>query len=461
MRNVEELREAHVGRLMLKYFVPAFIGVFVNALYNIVDRIFIGQGVGAEALSGISVIFPVMLIMMAFGMLIGIGSGVIVSINMGKKDMDRAEKTLGTSFTLMIIVSVIIMIVTYALKVPILRSFGSTEETFQYANDYLDIILGGVIFMVVGFSLNNIIRSEGNAKIAMISMLLSSVTNLILDPIFIFVLDMGVKGAAYATVISMFVLMLWVLYHFIKSKRSVIKLRLQNIRVNWEIMIEIVAIGMAPFSMQIAGSFVQGLLNKKLIEFGGDLAVGAMGIINSVITLVVMAIVALNMASQPIIGFNYGAKSVDRIKQALRITLIAATLISVAAFALIEAFPGIIIKLFNNDSETLYKLASNGLRLVILAFPIIGFQVVASNFFQAIGKAGLSLFATLIRQVIVLIPLLFILPGFWGINGIWISFPISDSLSAVVVSILLYREWIELPLALKNDEEREQASVVV
>lgn len=455
MKNVEELREAHVGRLMFKYFVPAFIGVFVNALYNIVDRIFIGQGVGAEALSGISVIFPVMLIMMAFGMLIGIGSGVIVSINMGKKDMDRAEKTLGTSFTLMIIVSIIIMIVTYALKVPILRSFGSTEETFQYANDYLDIILGGVIFMVVGFSLNNIIRSEGNAKIAMISMLLSSVTNLILDPIFIFVLDMGVKGAAYATVISMFVLMLWVLYHFIKSKRSVIKLRLQNIRVNWEIMIEIVAIGMAPFSMQIAGSFVQGLLNKKLIEFGGDLAVGAMGIINSVITLVVMAIVALNMASQPIIGFNYGAKSVDRIKQALRITLIAATLISVAAFALIEAFPGIIIKLFNSDSETLYKLASNGLRLVILAFPIIGFQVVASNFFQAIGKAGLSLFATLIRQVIVLIPLLFILPGFWGINGIWISFPIADSLSALVVSFLLYREWTRLPLIIRNDENTE------
>lgn len=455
MKNVEELREAHVGRLMLKYFIPAFIGVFVNALYNIVDRIFIGQGVGAEALSGISVIFPVMLIMMGFGMLIGIGTGVYVSINMGKKDMERAEKTLGTGFALMVVVSILIMIVTYALKVPILRSFGSTEETFQYANDYLDIILAGVMFMVIGFSMNNVIRSEGNAKIAMISMILSSVTNLILDPIFIFGLGMGVKGAAYATVISMFVLMIWVLYHFIKSKRSVIKLHLQNIRIDWEIMLEIVAIGMAPFSMQIAGSFVQGLLNKKLIAFGGDLAVGAMGIINSVITLVVMAIVALNMASQPIIGFNYGAKSVDRIKQALRITLIAATLISVAAFALIEAFPGLIIKVFNNDSETLYELASNGLRLVILAFPIIGFQVVASNFFQAIGKAGLSLFATLFRQVIALIPLLFILPGFWGIDGIWLSFPISDTLSALVVSFLLYREWQRLPILVQSPANEE------
>ena len=446
MRNVEELREAHVGRLMLKYFIPAFVGVFVNALYNIVDRIFIGQGVSAEALSGISVIFPVMLIMMGFGMLIGIGTSVYVSINLGKKDFDRAEKILGVGFGLMILASVVIMIVTYSLKVPILRSFGSTDETFQYANDYLDIVLAGVMFMVVGFSMNNVIRSEGNAKIAMISMLLSSVTNLILDPIFIFGFDMGVKGAAYATIISMFVLMVWVLYHFLKSKRSVVKLHFKYVRFDRYITWEILAIGMAPFSMQIASSFVQGLLNKKLIAFGGDLAVGAMGIINSVLTLVIMAIVALNMASQPIIGFNYGAKSVSRIKQTLRITLIAASLISVFFFGVLELFPGVIIKIFNNDSETLYGIAERGLKVVVLVMPIIGFQVVASNFFQAIGKAGLSLFATLFRQVILLIPLLFILPGFWGIDGIWFSFPISDALSAVVVAFILYREWKRLPL---------------
>ncbi|MBT6763389.1 MAG: MATE family efflux transporter, partial [Prolixibacteraceae bacterium] len=223
MKNIKELSEAKISRLMLKYFIPAFIGVFVNALYNIVDRIFIGQGVGAEALSGISVIFPVMLIMMGFGMLIGIGTGVYVSINLGKKDIDKAEKTLGTGFALMLVVSAIIMVVIYLLKVPILRSFGSTEETFQYANDYLNIIIGGTFFMVIGFSLNNVIRSEGNARIGMISMILSSVTNIILDYIFIFWLDMGVKGAAYATVISMFVLMLWVLIHF-RSNRAVVKL---------------------------------------------------------------------------------------------------------------------------------------------------------------------------------------------------------------------------------------------
>ncbi len=444
MRNIDELRDASIGRLMLKYFVPAFVGVFVNALYNIVDRIFIGQGVGAEALSGVSVIFPVMLIMMGFGMLIGIGTGVYVSINMGKKDMKRAEQTLGTGFALMVLVSILIMVVTYLLKVPILRSFGSTEETFQYANDYLNIILIGVLFQVVGFSLNNVIRSEGNARIAMYSMILSAGTNLVLDPIFIFWLDMGVKGAAWATVISMFVLMIWVVAHF-RGSRSVIKLRKRNIRIDWGILQEIVAIGMAPFAMQIANSLVQGLLNKKLIDYGGDLAVGAMGIVNSVVSLVIMAIVAINMASQPIIGFNYGAKSVPRVKEALRLSLIAATIIAVAAFAFIEAIPGVLVRLFNSDSKELYDISVHGLRLVILALPVVGFQVVASHFFQAVGKAKLAMFATLFRQVIGLIPLLFILPGFWGISGIWLAYPIADTMSALAVSVLLVREWKRLP----------------
>ncbi len=444
MKKIDELSEAKIGKLLLKYFIPAFIGIFANTLYNIVDRIFIGQGVGAEALSGISIIFPVMLIMMAFGMLIGIGTGVYVSINLGKKDFDGAEKTLGTGFLFMMVTSAVIMVVIYLLKVPILRSFGATEETFQYANDYLDIILGGVFFMVIGFSLNNVIRSEGNAKIAMVSMILSSVTNLILDPIFIFGFGMGVKGAAYATIISMFVLMVWVLLHF-RSKRAVILLRGRNIRINWKILGQIVAIGMAPFSMQIANSFVQGLINKQLIIYGGDLAVGAMGIINSVAMLVVMSIIALNMASQPIIGFNFGAKSVSRIRETLRISLTAATVIAIVAFAVTEAIPGTIIKLFNSDSEELYAITIRGLRLMLLALPIVGFQIVASNFFQAVGKAKLAMFATLFRQIIGLIPLLLVLPGFWGIDGIWLSYPISDSMSAIVVGLILWREWKRLP----------------
>jgi putative MATE family efflux protein len=354
-----------------------------------------------------------------------------------------AEKTIGTGFALMFTVSIAVMVVTYVLKEPILHSFGSTPETFRFANDYLNIILAGTPFMVIGFSLNNVIRSEGNAGIAMVSMILSSITNVVFDYIFIFWFDMGVKGAALATIISMFVLMVWVLIHF-RSNRSVIKLKNKNIRIDWKILTEIVAIGMAPFSMQIASSFVQGLLNKKLIAFGGDLAAGAMGIINSVVTLFIMAIVAINMASQPIIGFNYGAKSVERVKEALRISLIAASIVAVGAFIVIEAIPGLIVKLFNNDSEVLYNITVNGIRLVILALPIVGFQVVASNFFQSVGKAKIAMFATLFRQVFMLIPLLLIFPGFWGINGIWLAFPVADTMSAMVVTILLISEWKKL-----------------
>ena len=443
MKKTSELADAKIGRLMFKYFVPAFIGVFVNSLYNIVDRIFIGQGVGAEALSGISVIFPVMLIMMGFGMLIGIGAGVLVSINLGRKDHARAEKTLGTSFLLMVAVSVLIMIIGFAIKKPMLQSFGATEATFAYANDYLDIILIGVVFQVVGFSLNNIIRAEGSVHTAMYSMLLSAGTNLILDPIFIFGFGMGVKGAAWATVISMSGLTIWVMIHF-RSDRAVIKLRMENMKLDWLITKEIVAIGMAPFAMQIAGSLVQGLLNKKLILFGGDLAVGAMGIINSVATMVVMTIVAINMASQPIIGFNYGARSGERVKETLRYSLIAASLIAVSAFVLIEAMPGVLVNLFNRDSRELYELTVNGMKIFILAWPLVGMQVVAGHFFQSVGKAKIAMFLTLLRQVLVLLPLLVVMPKWYGLTGIWAAFPVSDSISAMVVTLFLVREWKKL-----------------
>jgi len=440
MKNINELSEANIGRLMLKFFIPAFIGVFVNALYNIVDRIFIGQGVSAEALSGVSVIFPVMLIMMGFGMLIGIGTGVLVSINLGRKDFKRAEKILGTGFFLIIIASILMTAFILLIKDPILKSFGADKETYNYARDYLQIIAGGTIFMMVGFSLNNVIRSEGNARLAMISMLISAGTNLILDPVFIFWFGWGVKGAALATVISMMILAVWVILHF-RSSRSVLKLRKENIRIDFTIMKEIVAIGMAPFSMQVAGSFVQGLLNKKLIFYGGNLAAGALGIINSIATLVIMSVVAINMASQPIIGFNHGAQASERVKETLRISLIAASIVSVVAFLIVQSIPGLLIKLFNHDNEVLYNITVTGLRTALLALPLVGFQVVSGHFFQAIGKSKVAALLTLLRQVIVLIPLLYILPSLYSLRGIWIAFPIADVISALIVSLFLAREW--------------------
>lgn len=451
-KNAKDLAEMDIKRLMFRFFVPAFVGVFVNALYNIVDRIFIGQGVGSIALSGISVIFPVMLIVMGFGMLIGIGAGVLVSINMGKRDMNKAEKVLGSSFLLMIFVSVLITIIGFSIKGPLLKSFGATPETIDYANDYLNIILAGTVFQVVGFSLNNIIRAEGNARTAMFSMIISAGTNLVLDPIFIFGFDMGVKGAAYATVISMIVLTVWVLIHF-RSSKAVVKLRTENIVFDRKILMEIVAIGMAPFFMQIANSFVQGLLNTRLIAFGGDLAVGAMGIVNSMATMIVMAIVAINMASQPIISFNYGAKSMDRVKETLKIAMISATVIAVFAFALIEILPETIVKLFNSSDAGLLGIGKQGLQIGLMALPFVGFQVVAGNFFQSMGKAKIAVFLTLLRQVLILIPLLFILPNYFGLHGIWMSMPISDICSALVVVIILKGLWKKLHLP---DEGKSQ-----
>jgi putative MATE family efflux protein len=440
MDKAHELGEGNIPRLMVKYFIPAFIGVFVNALYNIVDRIFIGQGVSAVALSAVSVIFPVMLIMMALGMLIGIGAGVLVSINMGRRDLDKAERVLGNSFVLMVLSSGLITLIGFLIKGPMLEMFGATAETIDYANDYLDIILVGAVFQVVGFSLNNVIRSEGNARIAMYSMILSAGLNIVLDPIFIFVFDMGVKGAAYATVISMMALTVWVLYHFY-SNRSVVKLRPKYFRLEMGIVKEILAIGMAPFFMQTANSAVQALINTKLIRFGGDLAVGAMGIVNSVVTLIVMSIVAINMATQPIIGFNYGAKAGHRVKETLRLAMIAATIISVGAFLLVQAIPETIVGLFNSSDPELLALGRQGLRLAMLALPIIGFQVVVGNFFQSVGKAKIATLLTLLRQVIVLIPLLFILPNYLELTGIWISMPIADTCSALIVLFFIKKEW--------------------
>jgi putative MATE family efflux protein len=446
MDRTKELAESRIGPLMLKFYIPAFIGVMANTLYNIVDRIFIGQGVGAEALSGVSVVFPIMLIMMGFGMLIGIGSGVMVSINLGRKDRDRAEKILGTSFIMMLVISALITIIGFTLKKPILHAFGASGEIFDYANDYLDIILLGTVFQVVGFSLNNIIRSEGNARIAMVSMLLSAGFNIILNPIFIFGLGWGVKGSAWATVISMILLDIWVIAHF-RSKRSVIRLKSVNLKVDLQILKEITAIGMSPFAMQIAGSVVQGILNSRLIRYGGDLAVGALGIINSIIMLVVMAIIAINMASQPIIGFNYGARVFSRVREALKKALAGATAIAVVSFVAIELFAGNMVSLFNSSSAQLAEIAIPGLRTWSLTLPIVGFQIVMGSYFQSVGKARIAIFATLLRQIIILLPLLLLFPLWKGLQGIWMAIPVSDTLSAMIVTWFLVREWRKLKTA--------------
>ena len=457
-KTTKDLEQQKIGRLMWQYFVPAFIGVMMNAMYNIVDRVFIGRGVGAMALSGLSVIFPIMILVAAFGMLIGVGAGVRISINLGKKDYHQAEKVLGNGLSLMVIVSLLVTILGFVVKNPLLRSFGATNETIGYANDYLDIILLGTIFQVIGFSLNNIIRSEGNAKIAMYSMLLSAGTNLVLDPIFIFGLKMGVQGAAIATVISQILLTVWVLRHF-NSSRSVVKLHLRNLKLEPVIIFRIVSIGMAPFAMQLSASLVQAVFNRQLIHFGSDVAVGAMGIINSVIIMIIMSMIAINMALQPIVGFNYGARQFDRVKEAWFLAMKSATWVAIISFLVVQIFPGEIIRLFNNENEELFKTGVKGLRIFALMLPVVGYQVIVSSYFQSIGKAGIAMFLTLLRQVIVLTPLLFILPQFFKLTGVWMASPISDFISACIVLVVTLRE-VKILNKLQTDEVTEKEPVI-
>lgn len=437
-KNIQELEQMSVKRLLWKYFLPAFTGVVVNALYNIVDRIFIGRGVDALALSGLSAVFPLMLIIFAFGMLIAVGANVRISINLGKIDIPRAEWVLGNAVTLSVIISLLLTAFGYIYRIPLLKIFGAGEGAMGYALEYFEYILFANIFATLGFVLNNACRAEGNPKTAMYSLFISAGTNVILDPILIFGFDMGVKGAAIATIISQFVLCIWVTAHFF-SKRSILKLYLSNLKPNLQIIYYIITIGFAPFSMQLAASAVQAVLNTQLKHYGGELAVGAMGIVNSVAQLLIMSIIAINMASQPIVGFNFGAKNFARVRETLLTCIKAATLISIGGLLLTQLLPGPIVRLFNNDNPELAELGISGLRKFMMFLPIVGFQIITGNYYQSVGRAGVAAFLSLLRQVIVLIPILFILPPIWGLSGVWYANPISDLIAAIITSWFLYR----------------------
>ncbi|MBN2345165.1 MAG: MATE family efflux transporter [Candidatus Aminicenantes bacterium] len=453
MDNSTELGQAPVGRLLWKYFVPAIIGVMANILYNIVDRVYIGRGVGALALSGVTVTFPIMIVAMAFSMLVGMGSASLVSIRLGQGRRDEAEKIIGHAFVLLAGVSLTITALALLLRDPILSLFGAGPEMLGHARSYITIILLGNVLQGVGFGLNNVIRAEGNARAAMTTMLLGATLNLVLDPIFIFVCKMGVAGAALATVISMSATCSWVLAHF-TGRRSVLRLRRANFRLEARIVKGILAIGMAPFAMQLAGSVIHAVFNIQLIRYGSDLAVGAMGIIQGAGMMAVFCVIAVNMAAQPIIGFNYGARSYPRVKRTLKIALIAATAITSAGFLAVQVFPAAIIGLFSRDDPRLLEIGVRGMRILLAAFPVVGSQVVSSNFFQAIGKAKTAMFLNLLRQVILLIPLVLLLPLVLRLDGVWLAGPFSDIAAAAITAVAVRREVNRL-----NLRQRQQIEV--
>lgn len=459
MDRQKRLGEENISSLLMKFSIPAIVGMLVNALYNIVDRIFIGHipVIGKLAITGVGITMPIMTIIMAFAMLVGIGAAAVISIKLGQGKTKEAEEILGNAFVLLIIFSIAITIVGLIFVDQILIAFGASADTIVYAKEFIIVIFIGSVFSMIGFGLNNSIRSEGNPKVAMITMLIGAIVNTILEPIFIFVLGLGVMGAAIATVIAQAISTIWILRYFTKGN-SLLKLRLSNMKLKSNHIKSIFAVGMSPFAMQLAASVIQVISNNSLKVYGGDIAIGAMTVITSVAMIFLMPVFGFNQGSQPLIGYNYGAKKYKRVKETVKYGVLAATVVVVIGFIVIQIFPEAIIKMFNSDEE-LINIGTKGMRIFLFMIPVIGFQIISTNFFQSIGKAKISMFLSLLRQVIILIPMLLILPKFFGLTGVWIAGPISDAVASLITAFFVAKEFRNLN-KLKQCE-KELSTIVV
>ncbi|MCU9811002.1 MATE family efflux transporter [Paraclostridium sp. AKS81] len=429
-----------IGRLLLKYSVPAIIGMMVNALYNVVDRVFIGNipGVGPLAITGLGVTMPIMSIIIAFGTLIGVGATTNVSLKLGQGDRNKAEQIVGNAVSLSVLIGILIAIFGTIFSNKMLMVFGASQSTIGYAKDYMGIILIGAIFNIMSMMFSNLIRGDGNPKLSAAIMAAGCFMNIVLDAIFIFGFNMGIQGAALATIISQAVSTIWGLTYYLRGKSNV-EFKKINLKLDKTIIKTIFAIGMSPFAMQLANSMVQLMFNTSLKVYGGDLAIGAMATISSINMLFVMPAFGFVQGMQPIVGFNYGAKKYDRAKKTLKISLMLATVVFIVGALVIQIAPQLLVGAFNKDQE-LMNITVNGLRKYAFAMPIVGISIVGSNFIQSIGKAKMSMLLGLLRQVIVLIPMIIILPNFIGLNGIWLAQPTADIVSAIITGIVLVKE---------------------
>ena len=425
------LGESKMFSLILKFSVPAIVGMLVNALYNTVDRIYIGQKIGSLGIAGITVSFPIMLIIMAFGMLIGFGSTSLLSIRLGQKKREDARTILGNAMVLLVVVGVLISVLGSIFLRPLLVVFGASPTILPYAQSYLQVILAGAVFQMVGFGMNNHIRALGSPKTAMLTMFVGGLMNVILDPIFIFVFEWGMQGAALATILSQFGSMVWVLY-FILRKKNDLRPEKTHFRLHPQIARRLMILGTPPFLMQLASSALMVVLNHSLDFYGGDIAISAMGIALSVSNLIMMPVFGLNQGVQPIIGYNYGARHFDRVRTAVRMGMTIATVFVLLGFAMSMLFPRQLVMLFNRSETELIDLGSKVIRIFMMMLPIIGFQVIGSGFFQAVGKPRQATIITLSRQVLVFIPLILILPRYFGLDGIIYAAPVSDLAAAVI-----------------------------
>ena len=432
-----ELGTKPVGRLLTQYALPAIIAMTASSLYNMVDSIFIGQGVGALAISGLAVTFPFMNLSAAFGAGVGVGSSSYLSMKLGQKDYSTAQRILGNNVTLNIIIGLIFSVVSLVFLDPVLYFFGASEQTIPYAREYMIIILLGNVITHLYFGMNAVLRAASKPRQAMYTTIFTVVLNSVLDPLFIYTFDMGIRGAAIATILSQAVALVWQTRMF-SDKSELLHLRRGIYRLDNQIVKNILGIGISPFAMNATACLVSIFVNQRLLEYGGDLAVGAYGIANRVAFIFVMINMGVNQGMQPIAGYNYGAQKYDRLMRVLMLAMIAGTIVTTSGFIVAEFMPHLCVRLFTNDT-VLTELSVNGIRLMMAAMPIVGYQMVVTNFFQGIGKAKISIFLSLSRQMLFLLPLLIVLPPFMGVDGVWWSMPGADALSALVAGCMMMR----------------------
>ena len=433
------LGSKNIWQLLLQYAIPSVIAMTATSLYNITDSIFIGQGVGALAISGLAITFPLMNLGAAFGSLVGVGASTLMSLRLGQKDYKSANRILGNVFVLNLILGIVYSIIVLTFLDPILYFFGASKNTLPYAHDYMIIISLGNLVTHLYLGLNALLRATGEPKKAMLTTISSVIINVILTPAFIYGLKMGIRGAAIATVLSQTSMLIWQIRIF-SNKNHVVHLQKGTFKLKRKIVFDSLAIGLSPFSMNVASSVIVIIINQSLTRHGSDLAVGAFGIINRVMFLFAMVVMGLNQGMQPIAGYNYGARQYDRVSLVLKYTIILATGVMTLGFLVGQIFPRTVASIFTND-EQLISLSITGITIVFITFPIDGFQMVASNFFQSIGKSGKAIYLSLTRQVLFLLPCLLLYPLFFGVEGVWISMPTADILSSVNAGYLLYLEY--------------------
>ena len=439
--NAMELGTQPVGKLLMQYAIPAIIAMTASSLYNIVDSIFIGQGVGPLAISGLAVTFPFMNLGAAFGAMVGVGASTLISVKLGQRDYSTAQVVLGNVVTLNTIIGVVYTFVCLMFLDPILYFFGASADTIVYARDFMEVILLGNIFTHMYLGLNAVLRASGHPQKAMYATINTVIINTILAPIFIYGFEWGIRGAAIATVIAQIVSLIWQ-FKILTDKNELLHLRRGIYHLQGKIVKNMIAIGLSPFCMNVASCFIVIFINQGLKEYDGDLAIGAYGIVNRLMFICVMIVMGITQGMQPIAGYNYGAQQYHRVNEVLKLAIWGATAVTTFTFLVGELVPELTVSIFTTD-EGLISRAAEGFRIAVLVFPIVGFQMVTSNFFQSIGMANKAIFLSLTRQLLFLLPCLIILPTFMGASGIWWSMPASDMAASIVAAVLLYKQFQE------------------